>query len=103
MAGQAGSLTSARLTVRLTPRGGRDALEGWRRDEAGRAVLAARVAAAPVDGAANEALIALLSRALKRPKRDIRLVAGAGARIKQVEIDGLTEAELVAQLGLGGG
>jgi len=103
MAGRPGGLNSARLSVRLTPRGGRDALEGWRRDEVGRAVLAARVAAAPVDGAANEALIALLARVLKRPKRDIRLVAGAGARLKQVEIDGLSQAELFAQLGLGGG
>ena len=69
------------------------------RDSAGRAMLKARVAAAPVDAAANDALIALLAGALGRPKRAVRLVAGASARIKQIDIEGLTEAELTAALG----
>lgn len=88
-----------RLTVRLTPRGGRDAVEGWVSDAAGRPVLKARVAAAPVDGAANEALIALIARSVGRPKGKVRLVSGAGARIKQIEIEGLNEAELALALG----
>jgi len=50
-----------RLTVRLTPRGGRDAVEGWTRDDAGRLVLKVRVAAAAADGQANAAVIALLA------------------------------------------
>jgi uncharacterized protein YggU (UPF0235/DUF167 family) len=96
-------LKAVRLTVRLTPRGGRDALEGWTMDGAARPVLKARVAAAPIEGKANDALVALLARTLRRPKSAIRLVAGAGSRLKQVEIDGLAEAALLAELGLGGG
>ncbi|MEW6020340.1 MAG: DUF167 family protein, partial [Pseudomonadota bacterium] len=45
----------ARLAVRLTPKGGRDAAQGWSLDAAGRRVLAVRVAAPPVEGAANAA------------------------------------------------
>ena len=84
----------ARLVVRLTPRGGRDAIDGWTRDAAGAAVLRVRVAAPPADGAANAALVALLARLLGRPKRDVRIVAGAASRLKRVEIDGVGEAEL---------
>jgi len=93
----------ARLTVRVTPRGGRDAIDGWSRDAAGRAVLKVRVAVAPADGEANAAVIALLARALGRPKSALRVAAGATARVKQIEVEGLGEAELCAQLGLGGG
>ena len=89
----------ARLTVRLTPRGGRDAIEGWTRDADGRPMLKARVAAAPVDGAANAALIGLVAKALGRPASTVRLVGGAAARIKRLEIEGLDEAELARRLG----
>ncbi len=90
---------SARLAVRLTPRGGRDAIEGWTRDAQGRPLLKVRVAAAPVDGAANAALIALVAAALKLPKSRLALVAGASAKVKQLEAAGLTEGELAARLG----
>jgi uncharacterized protein YggU (UPF0235/DUF167 family) len=83
-----------RLTVRVTPRGGRDAVEGWTRDDAGRPVLRLRVAAAAADGAANAAVLALLAKALGRPKSALRLVRGETARVKQIEIDGLDDAEL---------
>ncbi|MBV9996277.1 MAG: DUF167 domain-containing protein [Caulobacteraceae bacterium] len=102
MARAAPGLDLARLTVRLTPRGGRNLLEGWTTDAAGRPVLKARVAAAPADGQANAALIGLLAEALGRPKSAVRLAAGAGSRLKQLEISGVTEAELVAKLGVGG-
>jgi len=46
-----------RFRVRLTPKGGRDAIEGWWTDGAGRAALKARVAAPPEDGKANTALM----------------------------------------------
>ena len=48
-----------RLSVRVTPRGGRDAVDGWTRDDAGRPVLKVRVAAAAADGKANAAVIGL--------------------------------------------
>ena len=82
--------------MRLTPRAADDRLEGWSRDAAGRPVLNARVRAAPVDGAANAALEALLARALFRPRSAVRVVRGGSAPIKQVEIDGVDEAALQA-------
>jgi uncharacterized protein YggU (UPF0235/DUF167 family) len=88
-----------RLTVRVTPRGGRDAVEGWSRDEADRPVLKLRVSAAAADGAANAAVLALLAKALDRPKSALRILRGETARVKQIEIDGLDEAEAWPRLG----
>ena len=88
-----------RLTVRVTPRGGRDAVEGWTRDDAGRPVLKVRVAAAAAEGQANASVIALLAKALGRPKSALRLVRGETSRLKQIEIAGLAAAELAKALG----
>jgi uncharacterized protein len=86
------------FAVRVTPRGGRDAVEGWTRDGAGRPVLKVRVAAAAADGAANAAVIALIAKALKRPKSALRLVSGQTARVKRIEAD-VSESELAAAFG----
>ena len=83
----------------MTPRGGRDTVEGWTRDDAGRPVLKLRVAAAAADGAANAAVVALLARALGRPKSSVRIVRGDTARVKQIEVEGLSEAEALRLLG----
>jgi uncharacterized protein YggU (UPF0235/DUF167 family) len=88
-----------RLTVRVTPRGGREAVEGWARDEAGRPVLKVRVAAAAADGAANAALLALLAKTLGRPKSALAILRGETARVKQIEIEGLDEAAAFRILG----
>ncbi|MFL5295968.1 MAG: DUF167 family protein [Phenylobacterium sp.] len=88
-----------RLTVRVTPRGGRDAVEGWARDADGRLLLKLRVSAAAADGAANAAVIALLAKTLGRPKSAIALVAGASSRVKRLEIEGLDEETLFTILG----
>jgi uncharacterized protein YggU (UPF0235/DUF167 family) len=85
---------ATRLAVRLTPRGGRDAAEGWARDEKGQPYLKARVAAPPVEGAANEALVAMIAKALKVGRRSVRIVAGDQSRLKILEIDGVIEADL---------
>ncbi|MGV7119508.1 MULTISPECIES: DUF167 domain-containing protein [unclassified Sphingopyxis] len=45
-----------------------------------------RVTAPPADGAANEAVIALLAAALGRPRRDLTLLRGATARIKLIGV-----------------
>lgn len=58
--------------------------------------LRIRLAAPAVDGAANEALIALLADRLHVAKRDIRIVAGATARRKAVEVDGVTPEQVRA-------
>ena len=81
-----------RFSVRLTPKGGRDALEGWIKDADGNLHLKARVSALPEDGKANKALIALLSKQLDAPKSAIRIVSGEIARLKVVEITGNTAA-----------
>lgn len=80
-----------RILVRLTPRGGADRIEGWRTDPEGRPVLQARVRAAPTDGQANAALIALIARTLRIPRSSVSIARGASARVKQVEIEGLSD------------
>ena len=80
------------IRVRVIPRAPRTALAG-ERDGA----LLVRLSAPPVEGEANDALVAFLSRALGRPRRDVRLVAGDRSREKRLEIDGL-DAPAVARL-----
>lgn len=87
------------LAVRLTPRGGRDAIDGWALDADGRAYLKVRVASPPVDGAANTALLAFLAKTLKMPRSAVRLVSGDTARVKRLELDGLTSDDLERVLG----
>ena len=77
-----------RLRVRLTPKGGRDVIEGWWTDSAGQKALKVRVAALPENGKANTALIELLARALAVKKSDVRIASGVSSRLKTIEIDG---------------
>lgn len=77
-----------RLRVRLTPRGGRDALEGVEVRADGQAVVKARVRAAPEKGAANAALEALVAKALGVPKTAVSVVAGETSRVKTVRVEG---------------
>jgi len=81
------------LRVRVTPRASRDAFDGF--DAEG--VLRLRVAAPPADGAANAAVVKLLSRALELPSRDVVLVSGATARQK-VFLVPLDAAEVTKRL-----
>ena len=76
------------LTVRLTPKGGRDCLDGVATLADGKAVLLARVRAAPEDGAANEALVALIADALAVRRSAVRLAAGGKSRVKTLTIEG---------------
>lgn len=76
------------LAVRLTPKGGRDYIDGSEVLADGRAVLKIRVRAAPSEGEANAALIKLIAKAVGVPPRDVSLVAGATARIKRLVISG---------------
>ncbi len=70
-----------RFAVRLTPRAGLDRVDGVERG-----ALRCRVAAAPADGAANEALVRLLARELDVPRAAIRLVGGDRSRDKLVAV-----------------
>jgi uncharacterized protein YggU (UPF0235/DUF167 family) len=87
------------LAVRVTPRGGRDAVEGWIRDDAGRLLLKVRVAAAAADGQANAAVIAVLARTLGRPKSAFTLLSGASSRVKRLAVEGLDDAGLATAVG----
>jgi hypothetical protein len=84
------------IVVRLTPKGGRDAIEGIEALADGRCVLKARVRAAASEGAANGALLRLLADALDVAPRQLTLAAGASARIKRLRIDGDGPALAVA-------
>jgi uncharacterized protein (TIGR00251 family) len=76
------------LDVRLTPRGGRDAIEGVERRADGRIVLKARVRAAPFEGQANDALCRLIAHELGLAPRQVEIAAGERARIKRLRIAG---------------
>jgi len=80
------------VEVRLTPRGGRDAIEGIEQRADGRAFLRARVRAAPSDGEANAALCRFVAGALDVAPRDVMIAAGAASRIKRVLIKGQAAA-----------
>jgi uncharacterized protein (TIGR00251 family) len=76
-----------RFAVRLTPKGGRDSVEGWTLDSDGKRYLKARVSAPPQDGKANEALIRLLAKTLSIGKSKLRIVSGETSRIKMIEAE----------------
>jgi uncharacterized protein len=76
------------FAVRVTPRAGRTSIAGVRGS-----ALAIRLAAAPADGAANDALIAFLAATFDRPRRDVTIVSGHTSRNKRVAIAGLTESQ----------
>jgi uncharacterized protein len=80
------------LSVRLTPKSARDALEGIEQLADGRIVLKARVRALPEAGAANTALIRLLAKALALPSSAVTLESGATGRVKTLMLRGDCEA-----------
>ena len=80
------------VSLRLTLRAGHDSLDGIGRLSNGSDVAVAHVRALPAEGAANKALIAILAKALKVPKSALSIVAGAGARLKQIRIAGDAQA-----------
>jgi uncharacterized protein YggU (UPF0235/DUF167 family) len=94
----AGRAALSRLTVRLTPSGGADRIDGAARDGDGKLILKARVRAAPEDGKANAALEKLIAKALGVAKSKVTVARGATARLKQLDIDGVCDAEIAAFL-----
>ena len=91
------------IRVRVTPRGGRDAVDGVEALADGRTVLKVRVRAAPEDGAANAAVRRLLAALLDLPASAVALTAGATARIKILRAQGDAAALASALEGLYGG
>ena len=74
------------IAIRVTPRSARPGLGGWRAGADDREELEVRVAAAPADGAANEAVIRLLAERLGVPRSQLRIVSGHASRHKRVEV-----------------
>jgi uncharacterized protein len=85
--------TVVRVAVHVQPRASRSEIVGLHG-----AALKVRLQAPPVDGAANEALVALLSERLGVPRRAVRVVSGATSREKTVEVHGTTEDAVRALL-----
>jgi uncharacterized protein (TIGR00251 family) len=88
----------ARLTVKVRPRARRTGIAGrfgeaWKLD----------LAAPPVDGKANEECVRYLAEVVGVPRSRVRIVTGAGARVKVVEIEGVDQAELERRLSFDGG
>ena len=80
------------LDIRVTPKGGRDAIDGVELLSSGQTVLKLRVRALPTDGEANAAVIALVARSLKFPKSHIALERGSTSRVKTLRIAGDAKA-----------
>jgi len=84
------------ISVRVIPRSRKNSVEWDGEGEGGR--LKVRLTASPVDGAANEALVALLAERLGVPKRQVVIVRGATSRLKVVEVAGLNPVDLRLRL-----
>ena len=76
------------IRIRVTPRGGRDVIDGVEALSDGRRILKVRVRAAPEDGAANEGVRRLLAGALGLPASAVSLESGATTRLKTFSIAG---------------
>ena len=85
--------TGVRVDVRVAPRASRPGIEGVREGR-----LLVRVSAAPVDNAANDAVVRVLADALDLPARAVRIVGGETSRRKTVEIEGLLESDVRQRL-----
>jgi uncharacterized protein len=77
-----------RLALRLTPRASKNGVDGIVTDAEGRPLLKLRLVAPPVDGAANEALIAFLAKTLSLKKADITIRSGEASRVKILHLAG---------------
>lgn len=85
------------VAIRVQPRASREGVQGLRGE-----AIAIQLKAAPVDGAANAALLKLLARVLEVPLSNIELVRGATGRSKWIRVEGWTGEQVRAAL-LGSG
>jgi uncharacterized protein (TIGR00251 family) len=76
------------LSLRVTPRGGRDAIDGIETLANGRSVVKVRVRAIAEGGEANRAVTELLAKSLGVSRASVRLLSGTTSRIKQIAVDG---------------
>ena len=76
------------VALRVTPRGGRDDIDGLETLADGRVVVKVRVRAIADGGEANRAVTELMAKALGVPKARVRILSGATSRLKQIAVDG---------------
>jgi uncharacterized protein len=76
------------VALRVTPRGGRDDIDGIETLANGRTVVKVRVRAIAQGGEANRAVTELLAKALGVPKGKVRILSGTTSRLKQIAVDG---------------
>jgi uncharacterized protein len=76
------------VALRVTPRGGRDDIDGVETLADGRSVVKVRVRAIADGGEANRAVTELLAKALGVPKAKVRVLSGTTSRLKQIAVDG---------------
>ena len=76
------------IALRVTPRGGRDDIDGIEQLSDGRSVLKVRVCAIADGGEANKAVLVLLAKSLGVPRAGVKLLSGATSRLKQIAVDG---------------
>ena len=74
------------VAIRVTPRSAKPGIRGWRVGADGREELEVRVAEAPTDGAANEAVVRLLAKALGISRSELSIISGQTGRHKRVAI-----------------
>ncbi|HEX8841896.1 MAG TPA: DUF167 domain-containing protein [Sphingomicrobium sp.] len=77
---------SSVLAIRVTPRSAKPGIGRWRKGTDGREELEVRVAEAPSDGAANEAVVKLLAKALGTSRSQVEIISGATSRHKRVAV-----------------
>ncbi len=76
------------VALRVTPRGGRDDIDGLETLANGCTVVKVRVRAIADGGEANRAVTELLAKALGVPKAKVRILSGTTSRLKQIAVDG---------------
>ena len=81
------------LRIRVVPRASRSEIVGIVDD-----VLKIRIAAPPVDGAANDEVIKLLSKAFDISRSSVEIIGGEASRSKRIRLNGLTSAAAQAVL-----
>ena len=82
------SASGLSIALRVTPRGGRDDIDGIEQLSGGGSVLKVRVRAIADGGEANKAVLVLLAKSLGVPKASVKLLSGATSRLKQIAVEG---------------
>lgn len=81
------------FNARLVPKSSRNEIS-----EVERYVYKIKITSPPVDGKANRALIELLSKTLKKPKKNIEIISGLKSRNKRIRIYDITESEFYGKI-----